>query len=80
MICYCIVRHGEDVREHLGQEYASSYFAIVTLVVESVLPYTLSGIAFLVSLGLGSPMSPVFVSVYLQMMVRGFPRIDCWVR
>ena len=71
MICYRIVRHGRKVREHLGSEYASSYFAIVTLVVESVLPYTLSGIAFLVSLGVGSSTSVAFVSVYFLMMVRG---------
>ncbi|KAF8443932.1 hypothetical protein L210DRAFT_3476449 [Boletus edulis BED1] len=68
MICYCIVRHGRKVREHLGHEYASSYFAVATLVVESVLPYTLSGIAFLVSLGVGSPTSVAFISVYFLMM------------
>ena len=72
MICYRIVRHGRKVQEHLGHEYASTYFAILTLVVESVLPYTLSGIAFLVSLGVGSPTSVAFISVYLLMMVRGF--------
>ncbi|KAF8132481.1 hypothetical protein EV363DRAFT_1449391 [Boletus edulis] len=63
-----LVRHGRRVREHLGHEYASSYFAVATLVVESVLPYTLSGIAFLVSLGVGSPTSAAFVSVYVLMM------------
>ncbi|KAF8443961.1 hypothetical protein L210DRAFT_3533263 [Boletus edulis BED1] len=68
MICYCILQYGRKVRKDLGHEYASSYFAIITLVVESVLPYTLSGIAFLVSLGVGSPLSTVFISVYLLMM------------
>ncbi|KAG6376837.1 hypothetical protein JVT61DRAFT_1863 [Boletus reticuloceps] len=72
MICYCILQYGRKVREYLGHEYASLYLATITLVVESVLPYTLSGIAFLVSLGVGSPLSTVFISVYLLMMVRGF--------
>jgi hypothetical protein len=71
MICYRLVRHGRRVREHLGHEYASPYFAVVTLVVESVLPCTLSGIAFLVSLGVGSPTSVAFVCVYFMMLVRG---------
>ncbi|KAF8554521.1 hypothetical protein OG21DRAFT_1578175 [Imleria badia] len=68
MVCYRMLRHGRSVREHLGQEYASSYFAVVTLVVESVLPYTMCGIAFLVSLGVGSPTSVAFVCVYFLMM------------
>ena len=71
MICYRLVRHGRKVQKHLGHEYASSYFAVVTVVIESVLPYTLSGIAFLVSLGVGSPTSVAFVCVYFMMMVRG---------
>ena len=72
MVCYPLVRHGRKVREHLGSEYASLYFAVATVVVESVLPYTLSGIAFLVSLGVGSPTSAAFICVYFLMMVRGF--------
>ncbi|KAF8556744.1 hypothetical protein OG21DRAFT_551315 [Imleria badia] len=68
MICYRVMRHGKMVQEHLGHEYASLYFAVVTIVVESVLPYTLSGIAFLVSLGVGSPTSSAFICVYFLMM------------
>ncbi|KAG9309618.1 hypothetical protein JVU11DRAFT_10279 [Chiua virens] len=68
MICYRIVRHGKAVQEHLGKDYASLYFSVVTLIVESVFPYTISGIAFLVSLGSGSSTSVAFVSVYFLMM------------
>ena len=70
MICYRILQHGMKIRKHLGHEYASSYFAVVALVVESVLPYTLCGIAALVSLGVGSTTSEAFISVYVMMMVR----------
>ncbi|KAF8556745.1 hypothetical protein OG21DRAFT_1506141 [Imleria badia] len=68
IICYRLVRHANMVQEYLGNEYASSYFTIVTVIVESVLPYTLSGIAALVSLGAASPTSVMFVSVYFLMM------------
>lgn len=71
MICYRILRHGRMVREHLGREYASLYYAVVVLVVESVLPYTLSGIAFLASLGVRSATSTAFVALYFLMMVCG---------
>ncbi|KAF8438571.1 hypothetical protein L210DRAFT_3544429 [Boletus edulis BED1] len=43
MICYRVVRHGRKVQEYLGYEYASLYFAVFSVVVESALPYTLSG-------------------------------------
>ena len=72
MICYRIVRHGLHVQKHLGRAYATPYFTTITLIVESVLPYTLSGIPFLVSLGVGSITSEAFISVYVMMMVRGF--------
>lgn len=71
MICYRIMRHARKIQEHVGHEYASLYFTIITIVVESVFPYTLCGIAFLVSLGIGSSTSVAFICVYLLMMVRG---------
>ena len=71
MICYRVVRYGMKIKENLGSEHASPYFAIVALVVESVLPCTLSGIAFLISFGAGSQTSVCFSFVYVLMMVRG---------
>ena len=72
MICYRVLRHGRRVQEHLGNEYASFYFGVAAIVIESVLPYTLSGIAFLVTFGLGSPTWVTFLCVYFLMMVRAF--------
>ncbi|KAG9311428.1 hypothetical protein JVU11DRAFT_8541 [Chiua virens] len=68
LICYRILRHGREAKEHLGHEYARLYFTIVTLIVECVFPYTFTGIAFLVSLGIGSLTSIAFISVYISMM------------
>ncbi|KAF8443959.1 hypothetical protein L210DRAFT_380841 [Boletus edulis BED1] len=52
--------------QHLGREHVSFHFAVVTLVV--VLPYTLAGIAFIVSLGIGNPTSATFIGVYFLLM------------
>lgn len=70
MICYRLLSHGRLIKERLTSEYASLYFAIALLVVESVLPYTLAGIAFVISLGLGSQMMGVFGYLYTLTMVR----------
>lgn len=69
VICYRTVYHGMKVKAQLGPEYACAYFDVASIIVESVLPYTLSGIVFLVSFGLQSPLSITFVSVYLLLMV-----------
>jgi len=70
-ICYCMVRHGRVVREHLGHEYASVYFWVATLIIESMLPYTLAGIAFLALFGTGTPVLMPSLSVYTMLMVGG---------
>ena len=70
MICYRLLCHAKTAKEYLGDEYASPYFTIITLLVESALPYTLSAIAFLVSYGSGSQTAIAFSRVYALMMVR----------
>ncbi|KAF9223135.1 hypothetical protein BS17DRAFT_155553 [Gyrodon lividus] len=68
IICYRMVWHGMKVKKQLGNKYACTYFDVVSIIVESVLPYTLSGIAFLVSFGLESTTSVTFFSVYVLVM------------
>ncbi|KAF9223132.1 hypothetical protein BS17DRAFT_706499 [Gyrodon lividus] len=68
IICYRMLYHGMKVKQQLGHEYACTYFDVVSIIVESVLPCTLSGIAFLVSFGTGSATSVTFVSVYILLM------------
>lgn len=69
VICYRMVIHGLEMKKHLGTDYASVYFAVFSLIIESVLPYSLSGIAFVVTLGVGSPTSIAFGCVYVLLMV-----------
>ncbi|KAF9242557.1 hypothetical protein BU15DRAFT_43940 [Melanogaster broomeanus] len=68
IICYRMVIHGMVVKKQLGQEYAHTYFNVISIIVESVLPYSLSGVAFLISLGIGSATSTAFCSVYILLM------------
>ena len=78
MICYRVLQHGRKVQEHLGDEYASLYFTVVTIIVESVLPYTLSGIAFLVTLGVGeSDVADVHLCVFSDDGTWFF-HVSCW--
>lgn len=72
MIWYRLVCHARTARQYHGKECASSYFSIDALVVESVLPYTLSGVALLVSYGVGSGTGIAFTCVYALMMVCSF--------
>ncbi|KAF8833683.1 hypothetical protein BDN67DRAFT_976479 [Paxillus ammoniavirescens] len=68
IICYRMVYHAVKVRKQLGNEYAAVYFDVISVIVESVLPYTISGLAFLVSFGIGSPTSVMFCCVYILVM------------
>lgn len=69
IICYRMVTHGLEMKKRLGDDYASVYFALLAVIIESVLPYTLSGVAFLISFGVGSSTSIAFACVYILMMV-----------
>ncbi|KAF8552787.1 hypothetical protein OG21DRAFT_1335302 [Imleria badia] len=73
-----------SIREYLGK-HASPYMAIVGLVVESVLPLTLSSIAFLISYGMGSQAAAVFSCIHpllmcisLQMLILRVAKGEAW--
>ncbi|KAI0056181.1 hypothetical protein BV25DRAFT_1921185 [Artomyces pyxidatus] len=51
---------------YLGVEISQTYIGIAAIIVESALPYTLAGIAFLVSYGMSSEISILFLSVYVM--------------
>ena len=70
MICYRLFKHARRMKECLGGQFASPYFTIATLIVESVLPSTLTGIAFFVSFGVKSEVGLTLWYVYTLMMVR----------
>ncbi|KAI0062058.1 hypothetical protein BV25DRAFT_1825922 [Artomyces pyxidatus] len=49
-----------------GIEIARSYAGVAAVIVESALLYTVTGIAFLVSYGMGSEISILFLSIYVM--------------
>ncbi|KAH9895924.1 hypothetical protein C8Q73DRAFT_643937 [Cubamyces lactineus] len=71
----------------LGAETVQAYTGAAALIIESALPYTLFGIAYVVSLGLNSPTSILFLSIYVmftcispQMIVLRVLRGRAWSR
>ncbi|KAI0660205.1 hypothetical protein C8Q70DRAFT_81713 [Cubamyces menziesii] len=71
----------------LGADTVKAYTGAAALIIESALPYTLFGIAYVVSLGLNSPTSILFLSIYVmftcispQMIVLRVLRGRAWSR
>ncbi|OBZ73323.1 hypothetical protein A0H81_06836 [Grifola frondosa] len=50
----------------LGRAVSQTYTGAASIIVESALPYTLFGIAYVVSLGIGSGISILFLSFYVM--------------
>lgn len=64
LICGRIMFYAKRMRNDLGLEVSKAYFTAVAIIVESALPYTLFGVAFLVSFGIGSETWILFLSLY----------------
>ena len=66
LICGRILFYARFAQKQLGPAIAETYFSIAAIIVESALPYTLCGVAFLVSFGLNSEISILFLSFYVM--------------
>ncbi|KIP10243.1 hypothetical protein PHLGIDRAFT_125731 [Phlebiopsis gigantea 11061_1 CR5-6] len=64
LICGRIMYVSKEVKQSLGKEAARPYTSIVAMIVESALPYTVVGIMYIISFGLNSPLSILFLSIY----------------
>ncbi|OAX40744.1 hypothetical protein K503DRAFT_864362 [Rhizopogon vinicolor AM-OR11-026] len=85
LICGRIMFYARRMQDQLGAEISKAYFTAVAIVIESALPYTLFGIAFLVSFGLQSDISILFLSLYSmftcispQMLILRVARQRAW--
>ena len=56
------------MKKQFGPALAETYFSLAAIIVESALPYTLCGIAFVISYGLNSEISILFLSLYAMFM------------
>ncbi|KAI9068958.1 hypothetical protein FKP32DRAFT_1641584 [Trametes sanguinea] len=66
LICGRILWVAKRMEATLGREVSKTYTGAASLIVESMLPYTCFGIAYVVTLGINSPMSIFFLSVYVM--------------
>jgi len=66
LICGRILYYARVAQKQLGPAIAETYFSIAAIIIESALPYTLCGVAFLVSFGLNSEISILFLSFYVM--------------
>ncbi|KAH9850996.1 hypothetical protein C2E23DRAFT_733876 [Lenzites betulinus] len=66
LICGRLLWHARAIERTLGRRVAHKYTGAVALIVEAALPYTLFGIAYVVTLGLDSPVSILFLSIYVM--------------
>jgi len=64
LICGRIFYHGKSLERQFGPNFSKTYFDVASIVIESALPYTLIGIAFLISYGMRSGISIFFLSLY----------------
>ncbi|KAI0631476.1 hypothetical protein C8Q77DRAFT_138885 [Trametes polyzona] len=65
-ICGRILYLAHRMEATLGREVSRTYTGAAALIVESMLPYTLFGIAYVVTLGMDSQYSIFFLSVYVM--------------
>ncbi|KAH9943874.1 hypothetical protein B0H21DRAFT_747375 [Amylocystis lapponica] len=66
LICGRILWFARNVHVSLGRSVAHTYIGVIALIVESALPFSLFGIAFLVSYGLNSEISIFFLTCYVM--------------
>ncbi|PIL34472.1 hypothetical protein GSI_03249 [Ganoderma sinense ZZ0214-1] len=68
LICIRIVSVSRRMQRTLGHDAAAqAYASVVALIVEAMLPYTLFGLAYVVTLGTGHPTAIFWLSVYVMM-------------
>ncbi|EGN98460.1 hypothetical protein SERLA73DRAFT_109965 [Serpula lacrymans var. lacrymans S7.3] len=68
--CIIIARmlyYARRAQRCLGSHISRVYFSIAAIIVESALPYSLFGIAFLVTCGLESGLEILFMSIYVML-------------
>lgn len=66
LICGRILYYARYAQKQFGPAMAETYFSIAAIIIESALPYALCGVAFLVSFGLNSSISILFLSFYVM--------------
>ncbi|RPD54582.1 hypothetical protein L226DRAFT_442382, partial [Lentinus tigrinus ALCF2SS1-7] len=66
LICARILWVSNRLQQTLGHATARTYTSAAALIIESMLPYTLFGIAYVATLGVNHPTSIFFLSMYIM--------------
>ena len=74
LICGRLLYHAHEVKASLGRRVARKYTGAIALIVEAALPYTLFGLAYVITLGVDSPTSILFLSIYVMFTVSSVSR------
>lgn len=69
LICGRILWVAKRMEETFGRNTSKTYTGAAAIIIESMLPYTLFDIAYVVTLGLNHPTSILFLSVYVMFTV-----------
>lgn len=77
LICGRLLFYAREIERSLGRRVARKYTGTIALIIEAALPYTLFGIAYVVTLGVNSPTSILFLSIYVMLTVRLETRRFC---
>ncbi len=70
LICGRILWVSRRLQQTLGGAAARTYTGAAALMIESMMPYTLLGIAYVATLGVNHPTSILFLSLYIMCTVR----------
>jgi hypothetical protein len=57
------------VKQHLGAHHAKTYTSVTAMIVECAIPYSVLGVAFIVTFALNSPAQNIILPVLGQVMV-----------
>ncbi|KAI0710873.1 hypothetical protein C8Q76DRAFT_798391 [Earliella scabrosa] len=66
LICSRILWVAKSMEKTLGREISKTYTGAASIVIESMLPYTLFGIAYVATLGTNHPTSILFLALYVM--------------
>ncbi|KAI0917981.1 hypothetical protein AcW1_006972 [Taiwanofungus camphoratus] len=64
LICGRILYFARQSQKDLGTQFLRTYISVASIIIESALPFTLSGIAYLVTFGLNNGLEILFLSIY----------------
>ncbi|KAH7926990.1 hypothetical protein BV22DRAFT_1032333 [Leucogyrophana mollusca] len=87
IICGRILYQGRRIRQQFGPAMSRTYFSAASIIIESALPYTISGIALVITFAISSGICILFQEIYVmftcvspQMLILRVAMGRAWVK